>query len=298
MKNQSATRCGYVALVGRPNVGKSTLLNALVGEKLAIVTPKPQTTRSVVSAIVTDHEAQMVLLDTPGLLVPRYKLQEAMVEGVKRSLRDADVMLLLLDAALGDKAFGHQERKVLSAARVPVVVVLNKADIAAEGVTRALSDALAGQVPAERLMAVSALTGDHVGELRALLRSLLPAGPFLYPEEQIAEQSERFFVAEIIREKILSMLRQEVPYATAVVVEEFKEREPKTLVRATIYVERASQRNILVGADGEMLKKVGQAARADIERFIEHPVYLELWVKVRENWRRNERDLREFGYLK
>lgn len=293
-----STRFGYVAIVGRPNVGKSTLLNALVGQKLAIVTPKPQTTRNVVLGIVSDGEAQMVVLDTPGLLEPRYKLQEAMVGGIRRSLKDADVVLLLLDAGLGAQAFGGEERGVLSSARQPVVLAINKVDIATDQVIGEVSEAVREHVSAERLILLSALRGDRVGELKALLRALLPAGPFLYPPDLLTEQPERFFVAEIIWEKILFTFRQEVPYSSAVLIEDFKEREPKTYIRATIYVEKESQKSIIVGKGGEMLRKVGESARPEIEQFVQHPVYLELWVKVRENWRRNERDLRELGYLR
>ena len=180
---------------------------------------------------------------------------------------------------------------------IPTVVAINKVDIATDQVLTDMSEALQEYGAAQRLIFLSALKGKNVSELGALLKALLPAGPFFYPPDLITEQPERFFVAEIIREKILSLFRQEVPYSAAVLIEEYKEREPKNYIHATIYVERESQTTILVGTNGCMLKKVGQRARRDIERFIQHPIYLELWVKVREKWRKNERYLREFGYL-
>jgi GTP-binding protein Era len=288
-------RSGDVAIVGRPNVGKSTLFNALVGERLAIVTPKPQTTRIPLLGVVTRPGSQVVLWDTPGLLDPKYRLQEAMRSHAARRVREADVVLGLLDAHALD--LDEDLRGVLAGVRVPLIVALNKVDLLrAEEVGPALAR-VREVVRADEVLPVSALTGEGLAGLMDALERRLPFGPRLYPDETLTDQPERFFVGELIREAVFDLLRQEVPYATAVTVEEFRGGEDKTYIRANVCVERESQKGIVIGARGRMLKRVGSEARRRVEAFLERPVYLDLWVKVREDWRKKEGDLRDFGYV-
>ena len=294
------TKCGYVAIVGRPNVGKSTLMNSLVGEKLSIVTPKPQTTRTRVLGILTEDDAQMIFLDTPGFLRPRGPLQEAMVEEVRDGLSDSDVVLAITDATDLGGTFDRELRELLRSSGRPTVVALNKMDLADrkkifEGLELLYHELRTEVVP------ISALKGHNLDELKEVLKELLPEGPFLYPPEVLADQPERFFVAEFIREELFLNLGQELPYATAVKVEEFRERDPsegKTYIGATIYVEKPSQKGIVIGRGGATLKRIGQRARRKVEAFLGRQVYLELWVKVRPKWSRKEAVLRELGYIR
>ncbi|OGG45770.1 MAG: GTPase Era [Candidatus Handelsmanbacteria bacterium RIFCSPLOWO2_12_FULL_64_10] len=288
-------RSGDVAIVGRPNAGKSTLFNALVGERLAIVTPKPQTTRIPLLGVVTRPASQVVLWDTPGLLDPKYRLQEVMRSHAARRIREADAVVGLLDAHALD--LDEDLRAVLSGVKVPLIVALNKIDLVpAEQVTLCVAR-VQEEIRADEVLPISALTGDGLAGLMDALERRLPFGPRLYPDETLTDQPERFFVAELIREAVFDLLREEVPYATAVTVEEFRERDAKTYIRANVCVERESQKGIVIGAQGRMLKRVGSEARRRIEAFLERPVYLDLWVKVREDWRKKDGDLRDFGYV-
>lgn len=298
-QDQGATRSGYVAILGKPNVGKSTLFNALIGERLSIVTPKPQTTRQRVLGIATSQACQMIFLDTPGILDPKYRLQQAMVRHIDRATSDADVLLLMLDATDFDASFDEQVQHALARSRVSNVVALNKTDcVSAPEAARMAAKAERSVLGIDVVLAISALHGTHVDRLSAAIEERLPAGPFLYPPEMIADQPERFFVAELVREGIFTALQQEVPYSTAVKIEEFKDREKgKTYIAAVIFVERESQKGIVIGARGTMLKRIGREARPQIEAFLDRPVYLDLWVKVRSNWRKKDADLKEFGYL-
>ncbi len=315
-------KSGYVAIIGKPNVGKSTLMNALVGERLSIVTPKPQTTRGRVLGIMNSEQCQAVFWDTPGMLEPKGRLQEMMTRQIRDSVRDADVLLALVDASSPKDGLDEHMREVLHGWKHPLIVAINKSDL----VEPARVERIVGRVRAELrgdrriaecgvgnsprptrseirnpklqvVLAISALRGTHVDALKTLIEERLPEGPFFYPPDMVAEQPERFFVGELVREEIFLKLGQELPYATAVKVEEFKERKgEKDYIQAVIYVERPSQKGIVIGAKGAMLKQIGQQARAKIEAFLDRPVYLELWVKVRPKWRKRERDLREFGY--
>lgn len=295
------TKSGYIALVGRPNVGKSTLMNAFVGERLSIVTPKPQTTRTRVLGIATDTQAQMIFLDTPGLLEPRNRLQKAMEKHLHNALQEADVLLVLVDARDLEHTFDGPMQTLLSRITIPSVVALNKTDLIGEDKIPQLVQCIHKNI-ASNLIPISARTGARLPELRSRLCDFLPPGPFLYPPDMIAEQPERFFVAELIREQLILHLSQEVPYGIAVMVDEFKKGGStgvgrKTYIRALIYVEKHSQQAMVIGANGTMLKRIGREARVKIEALIDHPVYLDLWVKVRKNWRKNDADLRQFGYL-
>jgi GTP-binding protein Era len=283
-------RAGIVSVVGRPNAGKSTLLNRIIGQKLSITSPKPQSTRDRIIGIHTTDDVQMVIVDTPGLLDPRYALQRAMRAAALQALADADVILYLVDA---------QERNLpplVEAAQLPtppaadVLLVANKVDL----LTPAQRDALRAAVP--DVIEISALTGDGVDTLMRVAAEHLPESPFLYPEDEIGTQPVRFFVSELIRETALEQLEEEVPYSVACQVEEFREDRSPVYIRAMIYVERESQKGILIGHRGARIREIGRAARGKIERFIDAPVYLDLRVKVLANWRKNAQALRRFGY--
>lgn len=289
----AATRAGYVAIVGRPNAGKSTLLNRLVGEKLAITSAKPQSTRDRVVGILTTDAAQLVFLDTPGLLEPRYALHDAMRTAARDALRDADIVVHLLDGSgdLSDADLDLVGAAGLSApVRAPVLRVVNKLD-AVSATDRARVETQLGDA-----MWISARDGLGVGALVERMTAALPESPFLYPADEISTQSVRYFVSELIRETALDALQDEVPYALACEVDEYREARRPVYIRATLYVERDSQRGILIGAKGVQLREIGRAARAKIEAFVGESVYLDLWVKVLKNWRRDPRALRRFGY--
>ncbi|MFH1571344.1 MAG: GTPase Era [Gemmatimonadota bacterium] len=306
-----ARRCGYVALVGRPNAGKSTLFNAFLGQRLSIVTARPQTTRGRILGVLTTASAQAIFLDTPGLLEPAYRLHQTMAHQIERSVREADAVLLLIDAtAPWDRR--QLVDAFLARARAPLLGALNKCDVVPPGRLEALVAEVRDGFGLPEVAPVSALRGDGVGDLLDRTLGLLPPGPMLYPEEMVAEQPERFFVAELIREAAFQQLTDELPYAINVSVEEFtdpagqgegdtggsgRRRGTKAYVGATIYVERESQKGIVIGRGGTRLRSIGQEARKQIEAMLERPVYLELWVKVRPDWRDREQDLREFGYL-
>ena len=289
------TRAGYVALVGRPNVGKSTLLNALVGEKLSIVTPRAQTTRESVTGILTSDEVQIVFVDTPGLLEAKYALQRAMHSWALEALADADVVLLLLDATRPAELPFGEALDALRRRSASVVVAINKTDVAEAVAVQELSDWSRRELGGEALL-VAAATGSGVDALRSTLSGLLPEGPFLFPEDELAVQSVRFFVTELVRETVFEEYEQEVPYSTAVRIEEYREAEQPIYIRATVYVERESQKRILIGKGGEGIKRLGQRAREKIEAFVGAPVYLDLWVKPLPNWRRKSSTLKYLGY--
>lgn len=287
------TKAGMVTFVGKPNVGKSTLLNRIVGEKLSITSPKPQTTRDRVVGIRTAGETQMIILDTPGLLDPSYPLQEAMRQTARHALDDADVIVYLSDITEGVPPPLEVAAKLDRKPRAPVILALNKSDK-----LPASSDEVAenASAPESDALRVSALTGDGVPELIARIGSLLPESPFLYPADEISTQPVRFFAAELVRETVLEQLRDEIPYSIACEIEEFREERSPKFIRAVIYVERESQKGIVVGAKGAAIKKIGEQSRRKIESFIGDRVYLELHVKVLPNWRRDLSALSRFGY--
>ena len=282
-------RAGIVTVVGKPNVGKSTLLNRIVGEKLSITSPKPQSTRDRIVGIHSTDDAQMVILDTPGLLNPRYPLQEAMRSTALRALEEADVIVYLTDATEGSPPPLAEAAGLDTPVRAPVVVVLNKSDALSDGRRREFaSDGDA--------VLVSALTGDGIPALMDLIARHLPESPFLYPSEDISTQPVRFFVGELVRETVLEQLQDEVPYSVAVQVEEYREDRSPLYIRAVIYVERESQKAIIIGSKGAQIRKLGEASRKKIEAFVGSQVYLDLWVKVLANWRKNPGSLSRFGY--
>jgi GTP-binding protein Era len=282
-------RSGLVTVVGKPNVGKSTLLNRIVGQKLSITSPKPQSTRDRVVGIYTNDDSQMVILDTPGLLNPRYPLQEAMRSTALSALDDADVIVYLADATEGSPPSLAEAAQLTAPPRAPVIVALNKSD-SLPPARRADLAALGNSV------LISALTGDGIPELMEKIAQRLPESPFLYPEDEISTQPVRFFVAELVRETVLEQLHDEVPYSVAVQVEEYREGRSPLYIRAVIYVERDSQKAIIIGSKGAQIRKLGESARKKIETFVGEQVYLDLWVKVLANWRKNPGSLSRFGY--
>jgi GTPase len=291
-----ATRAGLIALVGRPNAGKSTLLNALLGEKLSIVTSREQTTRERVLGILTDGSVQMVFVDTPGLLEPRYLLQESMLAEALSAVGDADVVLLLLDPTRTDDPVpGEEILGRLRSRGARLMVAVNKLDLARPGQVEQLRG-WSRETLGVDAVGISAVTGDGLKALRSALASLLPESPFLYPEDDLAVQPVRFFVEELIRETIFEEYGQEVPYAAAVRVEEFREAEDPVYISARVYVERESQKGILIGKGGEAIKRLGTRARMKIEAFTARPVYLDLWVKPLPGWRKQAASLKRLGY--
>lgn len=293
-------RTGYVAIVGEPNVGKSTLVNRLVGARLSIVTHKPQTTRKNVLGIMTTERAQMIFLDTPGVLTPHYLLQQKMLGYVQEALSDADLVLLLLDANAPDlERLATTPLGAIADLGKPVVLAINKVDSLHDKKTLL---PMMVQFQAMGIFAdvipISARDGDNVDTVMKLIEGALPKGPPLYDPELISQQPQRFFVSELIREQVLKLYKQEVPYSVEVVVVEFKEREApaKIYINAEIVVERDTQKRIIIGTGGEALKRLGSRARQSVEEFLERPVFLELFVKVRDDWRQSESRLRSFGY--
>ena len=294
----SGHRSGFVAVIGKPNVGKSTLMNAYLGQKVAIVSEKPQTTRWRIRGILTRPDAQIIFVDTPGIHQPKHKLGEFMVETATRAIPDADVILFVVDVSEMPTAEDEQIARLIEKyGRAPVILALNKADLLPPERVIPHTDAYFKLVRHEDWMLVSATRGDNRDKLLDMIIAHLPEGPRYYPEDQITDQPVRTIAAELIREQVLHFTHQEVPHAVAVVVEDFKERGPNlTYISATIYVEKDSQKGIIIGKEGRMLKRIGQAARREIEALLGTQVYLDLWVKVRKKWRRREEELRRLGY--
>jgi GTPase len=284
------TKAGIVTVAGKPNAGKSTLLNRIIGQKLAITSQKPQSTRDRVVGIHTTSDTQMVVFDTPGLLEPKYALQESMRETSLRALHDADVIVYLADASDGTPPPLHEAAQIERAPRALLIEVLNKSDLLSPPRRRDLEEARPDAV------FVSARTGEGVEDLVARISASLPESPFLYPDDDVSTQSVRFFVAEMIRETVLEQLHDEVPYSVAVGIEEFREGRSPLYIRAVVYVERDSQKRIVIGSKGTRIREIGQAARKKIEAFVGESVYLDMWVKVLPNWRRSTPDLERLGY--
>lgn len=291
------TRAGHVALVGYPNAGKSSLMNRLVEQKLSIVTPLAQTTRERVLGIDSRGGVQMVFVDTPGLVEPRYLLHRSMLHLATEVISDADVVLLLVDAAAqqGVPEFSPDVLELLGRART-LFVVANKVDAAPPARVRTVEEWARERFPHADFAEVSAVTGAGVNALRARIAERLPLSPFLYPEEDVSSQPVRFFVSELVRESAFELFEKEVPYSVAVKVDEFRESEVPVYIRATVYVERQSQKAIVIGSGGQAIRSLGASARQKIEEFVGAPVYLDLWVKVLPRWRKDPLSLQRFGF--
>ncbi|MBV6521012.1 MAG: GTPase Era [Gemmatimonadaceae bacterium] len=284
------SRAGIVTVTGRPNAGKSTLLNRLVGQKLAITSAKPQSTRNRVVGILSDSDSQLILLDTPGLLEPRYALHESMRVVALSAVADADVIVYLNDASQGLAADLASAAGLEVPPRAPIITAYNKVDLVPDSTI----DALRKLDP--NALFISAASGEGIDRLLNTIARLLPVSPFLYGTEEISTQPLRFFVTELIREAAFELLADELPYAVACEIEEFREDRQPVYIRAVLYVERESQKRILVGAGGSRIRDLGRAAREKVEALVERPIYLDLWVKVLHNWRRNVPALRRLGY--
>ena len=288
-------KSGFVNIIGNPNVGKSTLMNALVGEKLSIITSKAQTTRHRIMGIVNGEDFQIVYSDTPGILKPSYKLQESMMKFVTGAVADADVILYVTDTV----ERGERSAEIIDRIRqsgVPAIVVINKIDLTTPEALEALVDKWQGELPEARIVPASAKENFNIEGLFKTILDLLPEGPAFYPKDTLTDKTLRFFASEIIREKILRFYDKEIPYCCEIEIESYKEEPAIDRIAATIYVARDSQKGILIGHKGEKLKRVGQAAREDMEQFLGKKVFLQLFVKVNDDWRNNERQLRRFGY--
>jgi len=287
---------GYVSIIGRPNVGKSTLLNSILGEKIAIVTPKPQTTRNKIMGIKTLPDAQIIFIDTPGIHRPRHKLGETMVRTALEALNEVDVILFMVEPyepGKGDRAIIDLLKRVQS----PVFLLINKIDIVKKSDILLIIDHFKGLYPFKEIIPVSAIKQDGISLLIKTIHDYLPSGPTYYPDDLITDQMERFMVSEIIREKAMDMTEEELPYSVAVEVAGWKEREDGLIsISCNIYVEREGQKAIIIGKRGAMLKSIGSAARVDIEKLLNTKVFLELWVKVKKNWRNDKQLLNELGY--
>ena len=287
-------KSGFVNIFGKPNAGKSTLLNALMGEKLAIVSPKVQTTRHRIKGILTDENYQIIFSDTPGIIEPKYKLHEKMMQAVKSSLEDADVALLIVDI----KESLEEADEIFSSLhlKVPAILVLNKTDVAnKETIEKAMSFFSAKEY-GKKIVEISALKNKGVKELLEAILSMLPEGEPFYTDDNLSDLPMKFFVGEMIREKIFYLFQDEIPYHATVLVQEFKEKATLTKISADIILQRETQKGIVLGQGGKMIKQLGTLARKDIEEFIGRKVFLELFVKVRPKWRDSELYLREYGY--
>jgi GTPase len=288
-------KAGFVNIFGKPNAGKSTLLNALLGEKLAIVSSKVQTTRHRIKGFLTEPDKyQVIFSDTPGIIEPKYKLHEKMMHSVKSALEDADVALLIADAN-DDIQENHQLFSSLKL-KVPAIVVLNKADKVKQGKLQEAATFFGEQRYCKKVVTISALKKENLEQLLSAIIDLMPEGEAFYNEDDLTDLPTKFFVAEMIREKIYELFGDEIPYHTAVMVNEFKEKDTLVKIQADVIVQRESQKAILIGEKGSMIKKIGTLARADIEKFLQQKIFLQLFIKVRPKWRDNDMQLKEYGY--
>ena len=294
----STSRSGFIAIIGAPNVGKSTLLNQLLGQKVAITSEKPQTTRHRILGVVHLPEAQLIFLDTPGIHRARGTLNMRMVEVAMKVMVDVDLVVFLTDATNPDNPSDGIILKSLRMKNLPVILGINKVDLVEKESLLPQIEQWQKAYPFRAVVPISALELIQLDELLAEMVAVLPEGPRYYPEETVTDQTERFIAAEIIREKVFRLTGEEIPYAVAVTVESFKKRTDKDIVdiHAAIHVERDSQKGIIIGKAGRMLKRIGERAREDIERMVGHKVFLKLWVRVQKNWTRDERAIRRFGY--
>ncbi|MFO0792770.1 MAG: GTPase Era [Candidatus Brocadiaceae bacterium] len=290
-------KSGYVAIVGKPNVGKSTLINDFMGCKLSIVSPKPQTTRKKIMGVLTKENCQIVFFDTPGIMAPKYELQKYMVKEAYHAIEDADIVLMMIEPSGLPDQNDREFLQKISSLKTPVILAINKIDLVEKDTLIPVIDAFSKLFPFAEIVPVSALKQMNLDLLLTIFEKYLPEGDPFFPEDYMTDYNERFLASEIIREKVFEFYGEEIPYSTTVEIEEFKEREKnKDFIKAIIYVERASQKGIIIGEDGKAIKRVGVIAREEIEKQIGRKVYLELWVKVMEKWRRDANKLKKLGY--
>ena len=289
-------KAGFVNIIGNPNVGKSTLLNALIGEKLSIITPKIQTTRHRILGILNEDDYQIVFSDTPGILKPNYKLQESMLDFVLSALQDADVILYVTDTNEMPEHADEAIFRKLRGIAVPIILLINKIDIVKADDLKSLIEKWKDKLSFKDIVCISALRNQNIDVIKDQLIELLPEHDAYYDKEELSDRPTRFFISEIIREKLLIKYRQEIPYSVEVNVERYEERDKLIFIAATIYVSRDSQRPIVIGKGGKAIKQLGISARKDIEKFIGNKIYLELSVKVKKDWRDNDNMLKQFGY--
>ncbi len=296
MTDKQVFKSGFISIIGRPNVGKSTLLNALLGEKVAIISDKPQTTRNKILGIVNAPDAQLVFMDTPGIHKPMHKMNEFMVKTALATYNEVDVILMLVEATEQPGGGDRFILETLSHVKTPVFLLINKTDLVEKQLLLPLIQAYNKLYNFAEIIPVSALLNDLCGLLDAILKRL-PQGPKYFPDDQLTDQPERFIVSELIREKIFALTKEEIPYSTAVVIEEMKEEPDITRITAVIYVERDSQKGILIGKGGGMLKQIGTLARQDAEKLLGAKIFLQLWVKVKKAWREDENMLKNLGLV-
>ncbi|KEZ51057.1 MULTISPECIES: GTPase Era [Metabacillus] len=291
-------KSGFVSIIGRPNVGKSTFLNRVIGQKIAIMSDKPQTTRNKIQGVYTTNESQIVFIDTPGIHKPKHKLGDFMMKVAQNTLKEVDVVLFMINA---EEGYGRGDEFIiekLQHTKTPVFLIINKIDQIHPDQLLPLIDQYRAFYPFKEIIPISALQGNNVDTLLEQIESYLPAGPQYYPADQVTDHPERFIISELIREKVLHLTREEIPHSVAVVIDAIERRDnnQSIYVSATVIVERDSQKGIVIGKQGKMLKEVGQRARADIEALLGTKVFLELWVKVQKDWRNKMNQLRDFGF--
>ncbi|KMJ60170.1 GTPase Era [Bacillus sp. LL01] len=300
MHNNSTTnyKSGFVSIIGRPNVGKSTFLNRVIGQKIAIMSDKPQTTRNKIQGVYTQDDAQIVFIDTPGIHKPKHKLGDFMMKVAQNTLKEVDLVLFMINAKEGLGKGDEFIIEKLKETSTPVYLVINKIDEVHPDELLPLMDIYKALFPFKEIVPISALQGNNIEVLLDQIKKFLPEGPQYYPADQVTDHPERFIVAELIREKVLHLTREEVPHSIAVAIDSMKKRENKDMVdiQATVVVERDSQKGIVIGKQGKVLKEVGQKARVDIEALLGSKVFLELWVKVQKDWRNKQSQLRDFGF--
>lgn len=290
-------KSGFITIIGRPNVGKSTFMNRVIGQKIAIMSDKPQTTRNKIQGVLTEKDAQYVFIDTPGIHKPKHKLGDFMVKVAENTLNEVDVILFMINA---EEGYGRGDQFILDRLQninSPIFLIINKIDQVHPDQLLPLIDQYKDKCSFAEIIPISALEGNNVNHLLDVLKSHLPEGPQYYPEDQVTDHPERFIISELIREKALQLTREEIPHSVAVVIENIEERESeKLLIQATVVTERKSQKGIIIGKQGSMLKEIGKRARKDIESLLGTKVYLELWVKVQKDWRNKQNQLDEYGF--
>lgn len=297
--NEKNFKSGFVSIIGRPNVGKSTFLNKVIGQKIAIMSDKPQTTRNKVQGVLTVHDAQVIFIDTPGIHTPNSKLGDFMMKAAMNSLSEVDVVMFMVNA---EESFGKDEKAIvekLSKLSTPVFLIINKIDLVHPDELFTIIEKYKDKMDFAEIIPISALQGNNIERLLDVVKKYLPEGPQYYPADQVTDHPERFIICELIREKVLHLTREEIPHSIAVIMEKLEKRENSETIHimATILVERDSQKGIIIGKRGALLKEIGQRARVDIENLLGNKVYLELWVKVQKDWRNKASHLREIGFI-